>query len=220
MNILFQCKQLKPLGEKTCKELWQTSKVIDVEASKYIWTNGQEVDAVYVLLEGAVYFSEIDESGTETVFYPQYSVNLFGESEIFLDLASYNNYARTISKSKIAVLDKAHFIQQLEANPAYTRWWLIEMTQRVQFIKKLRMATTQNSPEDRVIQSLIEAYQYSREGEEECVFPYTQEIYANILGLSRRVVNRVLNDLESRGYLSLEYGKVVIKESIFELRKR
>jgi len=167
-----------------------------------------------------VYFSEIDKEGIETVFYPQYPVNVFGESEVFLNLASYNNYARTISKSKVAVLDKAHFIQQLELNPAYTRWWLTEMTQRVQFVKKLRMATTQNSPEDRIIQALIEAYQHIREGEQVCEFPYTQEIFANLIGLSRRVVSRVLKDLESRGYLNLEYGKVVIKESIFELRKR
>lgn len=219
MNILFQCKQLKPLGEQACKALWEKSTILEIEASQYIWTKGQDVNSVYVLLEGGVYFSEIDEAGTETVFYPQYPVNVFGESEVFLNLASYNNYARTISKSKIAVLDKAHFIELLDLNPAYTRWWLTEMTQRVQFIKKLRMATTQNSPEDRVIQALIEAYQHSIEGEEMCEFPYTQEILANLLGLSRRVVNRVLNDLEGRGYLSLEYGKVVIKAVILELSK-
>jgi len=220
MNMLFQCKQLKPLGEQVCKELWKKSTIIEIESSTYIWTKGQDVNSIYVLLEGAVYFSEIDKEGTETVFYPQYPVNVFGESEVFLSLSNYNNYARSISKSKIAVLDKALFIHQLELNPAYSRWWLTEMTQRVQFIKKLRMATIQNSPEDRVIQALIEAYQHSRSGEEVCEFAYTQDIFANLLGLSRRVVNRVLNDLESRGYLNLEYGKVVIKESIFELRKR
>ncbi len=181
---------------------------------------GQEVNSIYVLLEGAVYFSDIDEAGTETVFYPQYPVNVFGESEVFLNLKNYNNYSRTISKSKIIVLDKSHFIQQLELNPAYSRWWLTEMTERVQFVKKLRMATTQNSPEDQIIQALIEAYQHIREGEQVCEFPYTQQIFANLIALSRRVVSRVLKDLESRGYLSLEYGKVVIKDSIFELRKR
>lgn len=103
MNMLFQCKQLKPLGEQVCKDLLEKRAIVEVEASKYIWTKGQEVNSIYVLLEGAVYFSEIDEAGTEIVFYPQYPVNVFGESEVFLDLQNYNNYSRTISKSKIAV---------------------------------------------------------------------------------------------------------------------
>ncbi|MEH6448393.1 MAG: Crp/Fnr family transcriptional regulator [Oleispira sp.] len=218
MSILFKCRQLKPLGEEICQNLWQHSTIMDVGAAEYIWQKGSNVKSVFILLEGSVYFSEIDEAGNETVYYPQYPTNLFGESEVFLECNKYNNYARTISKCKIAVLDKSRLIQQIEASPGYLRWWLTEMTGRVQLVKRLRMATTINSPEDRVVKTLITAYEHVGSGEEECSLPYTQDIFANLLGLSRRVVNKVLNNLASQGYIKLEYGKVIVNDSILQLR--
>lgn len=216
MNILYQCVQLKPLGNQFCTELWQQVTILQCDAGEYIWQRDQTVKSVYVLLEGAVYFSEIDKSGNEIVSLPQYSVNLFGASQVFLNSEKYKNYSRALTHSTVAVFNKSHLLEQLESNPAYLKWWLVHMTERAQAVKNLRIATIASSPEDKITQTIAEACKHNDSIKGKHVFPFTQELFANMLGLSRRVVNKTLNNLAKSGYIELKYGKIIVNKPVLK----
>src|SRR5919204_1620845 len=66
--------------------------------------------------------------------------------------------------------------------------------------------------ERRVLRRLVELARLYGNGDHEVVIPLTQEVLAEMAGTSRATVNRVLNEEQERGTLSLQRGKTLIRD--------
>src|ERR671937_195262 len=68
--------------------------------------------------------------------------------------------------------------------------------------------------ERRVLRRLVELARLYGNGDHEVVIPLTQEVLAEMAGTSRATVNRVLNEEQERGTLSLQRGKTVVRDVV------
>ena len=66
--------------------------------------------------------------------------------------------------------------------------------------------------ERRVLRRLVELARLYGNGDHEVVIPLTQEVLAEMAGTSRATVNRVLNEEQERGTLSLQRGKTLVRD--------
>jgi CRP/FNR family transcriptional regulator, cyclic AMP receptor protein len=73
--------------------------------------------------------------------------------------------------------------------------------------------------ERRVLRRLVDLAGLYGTGDHEVVIPLTQEVMAEMAGTSRATVNRVLNEEQQRGTVSLQRGKTVVRE-LDDIRRR
>lgn len=203
-----QCPQLAPLGHEVCSELWKGSEFFDLKAGEYIWQQGQDVTSVFVLLEGTIVFSGIDQEGSETIFFPTYPVTFFGETEVILERDKYDNYSRALSNSKFASFKKQKFSELLQADPSYTYLWLQGMTAKAQGIKHMKAISVRKSPVQRVAGMILFAIEHKDSRTQDSGFVYTQDLLAGLVGLSRKAVNQVLTELSELGLIELSYRRI------------
>lgn len=168
---------------------------------------GEQADSVYVILSGKVKVYLSDESGKEIDLAIQGPGEYFGE--MVLDEGPRSASVMTLEPSTFSTIGKSVLKDFLARNPP------IAMGVIQGLVKRLRAA-------DAIIGNLALLDVYGRvartllslaseeNGKLVITQKLTQQDMANMVGASREMINRIMRDLKSGGYIKTERGKIVI----------
>ena len=179
-----------------------------VAIGEMIFREGTEGHFYYQLVSGSVRWVNINEDGREFIQYIVEPGECFGELTMFEE-TDYAASAIANKESLVLRLQKASFIQLLKENPSIHFSFTTMLAQRLRDRFLFLNEVACHSPEHR-IEALFNVLKKTNKGI--CPKCYmnklTRQQVANMTGLRVETVIRTIRDLENRGILSIERGKV------------
>jgi CRP/FNR family cyclic AMP-dependent transcriptional regulator len=216
-NILKAVPLFSSLNEGQLSLLRPCLQQRSYPRGSFILREGEQTDALYVIVSGRVKVLIPDESGREVILAVLGVNEFFGEMGL-LDGQPSSASVETLEACRMLRLSKAGFTAALQQN------FELAMVIIGNLVKRLRGA-------DRKIESLalVDVYgrvarlllDHAEEVDGSLIVskaPPKQEI-ARMIGASREMVSRVVKDLQVRGYIRAEKRKIFLLDR-FSLSKR
>jgi CRP/FNR family transcriptional regulator, cyclic AMP receptor protein len=199
-----------------------TRDEIDYLASKGIQKNfpknslliseGDESDALYVLLAGRVKIYASDDSGKEIV------INIQGPGEVFGEMAMIGRIPRSasvmsIEPVQVAFLSRTKFEACLLEYPELAVKFLGLLVERVRSLTEMTKSLALNDVYGRIAYTLNKLADYE-EGERTIQIRLTHQDIASMVGSSREMVSRILKDLTVGGYIDSHEKHIVLRKEL------
>jgi CRP/FNR family cyclic AMP-dependent transcriptional regulator len=175
-----------------------------------IVSEGDETDSLYVVLSGRVKIYLADEHGKELILAIKGPGQYFGE--MVLDGEPRSASVMTLEPSQFAILSRADFRAFLVTH-AEVALQLIHNLIRVarglnHSVRNLAMLDVYG----RVARILLDLA-VERDGKLVIPERLTQKDIAARVGASREMINRILRDLTTGGYVSVQDGRITINKA-------
>jgi CRP/FNR family transcriptional regulator, cyclic AMP receptor protein len=194
--------ELRALAERTVTRSYPKQAIIVTE--------GDDSDSLYLILSGRVKVYLADEHGKELILAIKGPGQYFGE--MVLDDQPRSASVITLEPAQFAVLSRADFRAFLLRHPEVALLLiqnLIRLARGLnQNVRNLAMLDVYG----RVARILLEL---AVEQGGKLVIPekMTQKDIASRVGASREMINRILRDLTTGGYVSMEAGRITINKA-------
>ena len=194
--------ELRALAERTVTRSYPKQAIVVNE--------GDESDTLYLIIAGRVKVYLADEHGKEVILAIKGPGQYFGE--MVLDEQPRSASVMTLEPAQFAILGRADFRAFLLAHPEVALQ-LIQNLIRVarglnQNVRNLAMLDVYG----RVARILLELV-VERDGKHVIPEKMTQKDIAARVGASREMINRILRDLTTGGYVSMQDGRIIINKA-------
>jgi CRP/FNR family transcriptional regulator, cyclic AMP receptor protein len=211
MTDLRSIPLFEGVGEAELHALAQCTVTRSYPKQAIIVSEGDDTDSLYLILAGRVKVYLSDEAGKELILAIKGPGQYFGE--MVLDSQPRSASVMTLEPSQFAILSRADFKAFLLRH-AEVALQLIENLIRVargltHNVRSLAMLDVYG----RVARILLELA--VDQGGGKLVIPekLTQKDIAARVGASREMINRILRDLTTGGYVTLEGGRITINKA-------
>jgi CRP/FNR family cyclic AMP-dependent transcriptional regulator len=177
-----------------------------------ILTQGEMSDNLYVVLSGRLKVYMGNSEGREVV------LNFLGPGEAFGELSLLDSEPRSASvmaveTSRLALLPRRHFLDCVFANPAIAIALLQTLAGRVRGLVDRVGNLALLDVYGRVANMLISQAKEDENGRLVTDVLTHQEL-ASMVGASREMITRILNDLKRGGYIAIENRRIVVQGNL------
>jgi len=167
---------------------------------------------LYIVLSGRLKVFMSNEDGREVLLDFLQEGDTFGELSLF-DEQPRSATVMTVEDCKIGLFPRTYLFQCLQRNPDIA----IELLKTV--IKRMRSTTEQVSSlalldvYGRIAKVLTNTVKTQPDGKE-TTDPLTHQELSTMVGASREMVTRILNDLKRGGYIAIENHRIELKKRL------
>lgn len=172
---------------------------------------GDKSDQFYILLAGKLKVFLADDDGKEIVVDMLSPRQYFGE--MALDGESRSASVMTVEASKLAVIQREDFKRFLAKNPDAALALIVTLIRRARNLTRTIGNLALLDVYGRVARLLIDNAS-DESGKLVVTEKMSQQEIAQRIGSSREMVSRILSDLKEGGYLSIDGGRIVIKQNL------
>ena len=172
---------------------------------------GDKSDQFYILLSGKLKVFLADDDGKEIVVDMLSPKQYFGE--MALDGESRSASVMTVEASKLAVIQREDFKRFLAENPDAALALIVTLIRRARNLTRTIGNLALLDVYGRVARLLIDNAS-DESGKLVVTEKMSQQEIAQRIGSSREMVSRILGDLKEGGYLSIDGGRIVIKQNL------
>ncbi len=172
-----------------------------------IVSEGDRTDSLFVILEGRVKVYVSDDHGHEVVLATQGAGEYFGE--LVLDEGPRSASVMTLEPSRFLVVPQKDFHDFVISNPAFAFSLIEKLISRVRALTESVKNLALMDVYGRVARLLLELAE-ERDGVLVIGERLTQQDIASRIGASREMVSRILRDLATGGYISLQRSSILI----------
>ena len=173
---------------------------------------GDDANALFVVLEGQVKVFLSNEEGKEIIINMQGPGEYFGELAL-LDSSQRSASVMTTEKSKLAFLSKADFQRVLAEHSDIALNLIKALTGRVRVLSENVKNLALLDVYGRVAKTLL-GLATDHDGQLIVEKRLTQQDIANHVGASREMVARIMKDLVQGGYITVTREQIRINEKL------
>ncbi|MFK7893858.1 MAG: Crp/Fnr family transcriptional regulator [Granulosicoccus sp.] len=198
-EILRTIDLFEKIDEESIDALCQSARLLSFRKNAVLMSEGESGEAFYIVKSGAVRIFVSDEEGNEIILNDLGAGDYFGEVSL-LDGEPRTASAMAVQRTQVLAVPKHAFVACVQRNPHIAFVIIRTMTMR------LRRATA-------AIRSLALENVYKRlagkladlaaleDGHTVLPRKYSNQELATMIGASREMVGRILNDLVAGGYM-------------------
>ena len=173
---------------------------------------GDEANSLYIILSGKVKVFLSNADGKEIIINTQGAGEHFGELAL-LDNAPRSASVMTTEKSSIGTISKIDFVTLLTRHPELAVKLIRELTQWVRLLSDNVKTLALMDVYGRVAKTLL-AMAESEDGHLVIDNRPTQQDIADRIGASREMVARIMKNLVTGNYISIDGKRLVINEKL------
>lgn len=172
---------------------------------------GDNTDSLYIIVQGKVDVFLHNDKGKEII------INTLGESETFGELAPLGGIPRqasiiTTEDSIFGIISRQVFVDTLLAKPTISMRIIDLLISRIQDLTEEVSSLALEDVYNRVVRVL---YKHAAEvGEKLITEKLTQQDIASRVGATREMVHRILKELKTGGYISIEGKHITIEKKL------
>ena len=171
---------------------------------------GDPTDALYILVSGSMKVYNCDNEGREVI------IAILGPGEFFGEMGLIDGAPRSANvvareHCELVVISKDAFRRCLQENFEVTWQMMKSLVRRLRDADKKIESLALLDVYGRVAKLLLE-HSESHNGRRVVVRKLPKQDIAKMVGASREMVSRVMKDLESRGYIEVDEGAIVLLE--------
>lgn len=211
-KLLLQCPVLSGLPEEGINDAVQIARTRHFDEKALICNKGDKHSSLMVIAKGAVRVNSISTKGKEVTLMIFDAGGWFGDN-VFSPGMPRIFGATAHSDVTLLELQGDKFRQLLAKYPQSYPVILDLLSRRLWSAISVIEDDAIRGIEERIGRRLLllATYQTNRAiSAEPCVVRVTREHIANMMGLTRQSVHKVLKKMESEGILSLSYGSITI----------
>jgi len=177
-----------------------------------IINEGDDANSFFIIIKGAVKIFLGNKEGKEIIINAQGPGDHFGELAL-LDGAPRSASVITTEKSTIGIISKEDFHHVLAKNTDLTLNLIRELTRRVRLLSDNVRTLALMDVYGRVAKILLGMAQ-EEDGKLVINNRPTQQDIANHIGASREMVARILKDLSTGNYITIDGKRLTINEKL------
>ena len=198
------------LQEEDVRALADKAVVRNFPKNTIVVNQGDLTDSLYVILAGKVKVYLGDESGKELILDIKGPGQYFGE--MVLDEGPRSASVITMEPSQFAVISRADSRNFLLKHPKIALHVITNLIRTARGLNENVKSLAMLDVYGRVARMLLEL---AVEEDGHLVIPgkLTQKDMANRVGASREMINRILRDLSTGGYIKVESGRITIQKA-------
>ncbi len=173
---------------------------------------GDETDSLFIIESGKVKIYLSNEDGKEII------LNILSAGDYFGEIALLDNRPRSASvmslqHSRLWLISKKEFEACLFRYPEITLLLLKDMSSRLRFLTENVKSLALMDVYGRVARTLL-SLATEKEGRLVIEQKLTQQDIASMVGASREMVSRILKELVTGGYISVNRSIITINEEL------
>ena len=212
MSMLENVPLFSGLSRDTLREIEQHGHIKVYRKNTVIINQGDETDSLYVILSGRVKVFVSADDGREVVLNHQ------GTGEYFGDLALIDRHPRvasviTMESSSFMIISREDFMRCLSANPEIALNLIRPLTSRIRTLAQNVSSLALLDVYGRVARTLLQMATKQPDGVL-VTDKLTQQDIADRVGASRAMVSRILKDLKTGGYISIDKKRITIHQKL------
>ncbi len=209
LNQVYMFSELAPADTDVLTEHCTTRSF---PAHSILINEGDQTDSLYVIMDGEVKVYASDESGKEVI------LNILGPGKYFGELALVDDAPRsasvmTLAPTRVMIISKSNFKKCLAENPDMSFNLIRSLTKQVRSLTDSVKSLALMDVYGRVAHTLLELSK-EKDGKQVIEQKLTHQDIANMVGASREMVSRILKDLSTGGYISVDKKSITIKEKL------
>ncbi|QJR09078.1 cAMP-activated global transcriptional regulator CRP [Usitatibacter rugosus] len=170
-------------------------------------SEGENTDALYIIVEGKARAYVGDASGREVVLSIMGPGEYFGE--IAFDEGPRSASVITLETCKMLVVPRAEFAEFIKTNPAFAMSFIRKLIHQVRVLTENVRSLALMDAYGRVARLLLDSA-VTNDGVQYIPERLTQAEIASRVGCSREMVSRIFKDLVQGNYISVETDRIVI----------
>jgi len=179
--------------------------------STVVVSEGDRTDTLHIIVSGRVKIYVSDEKGKEIV------LNFAGPGEYFGELALVDGpraaSVMTLEPTRFLVVPKEDFRDFVANSPEFSLHLIRKLIRRVRVLTNDIKSLALMDVYGRVARMLLDLA-VERDGALVIEERPTQQEMANRVGASREMVNKILGDLASGGYIAVERDRITIARAL------
>jgi len=208
-------EQLKPpflgLSEQDLGALAQRAVTRAYPKGAVIINEGDETDSLYIVLSGKVKVFVANEDGREVILDTHGPGEYFGE--MVLDEGPRSASVITLEPSRFQIVPKSEIQALLRSHPEFAAHLVNKLIYRIRVLTEHVKSLALQNVYGRFAK-LVQDLAVEQDGMRVIPDKPSQQEMANRIGASREMVNRILKDLTTGGYLVVEERRIVIRKPL------
>lgn len=180
------------------------------EKGEFVLREGEQADSMYVVVTGTVKVFSVDpdDESREVILKTLGPGEFFGELPMF-DHETRSASVATLERCHLQVLSYRAFERAIASSPDIAHKVLLTLSKRLRDADRKIGDLALLDISSRVARTLLELAIMSN-GQRVVGEPFTQKNLASMIGASREMVNRTLQDLQENGFISIQRGSITI----------
>ncbi|HEC66078.1 MAG TPA: Crp/Fnr family transcriptional regulator [bacterium] len=176
-------------------------------------------DSVFLIKEGTIRIYKVNREGKVTILESLSDGDMFGDLSLELcDHCTYGTYAEAGRPLTLFIIKKEDFLKFIKDTPDVSIKLITELGHRLRMSNEKIVDLSSSSTEKKILNELIR-YSKSSGGEMKEMYnipdKLTHQNIADMIGLTRETVTKVLNNLKKQGIISYKNKRISInKENI------
>ena len=201
---------LTQLDARELRALSEQGVIKSFPKNTIIVNEGDETASFYIIVAGRVKVFLSDVTGKEIVLATQGPGDYFGE--MVLDGGPRSASVMTLEPSRFAVIPKDRFREFLLSHPAFSTHLIERLIRRTRALTENVKSLALMDVYGRVARMLLEIA-VPHDGELIVEEKLTQQDIADRVGASREMISRILKDLATGGYISIDKKRITIHKT-------
>jgi len=212
-DVLARAGLFQGVGPEAISALTAAMEYVDVPRGAAVFSEGEQGDSVYIVVDGKVKLSRRAPDGRENMIAVMGPSDMFGELSVF-DPGPRTATATAVTAARLALLRQADLRSWMSTRPELAEQLLRVVARRLRRTNDALADLIFTDVPGRVAKNLLLMAQRfgsrDADGVLRVTHDLTQEELAQLVGASRETVNKALADFAGRGWLRLEGKSVVI----------
>jgi CRP/FNR family cyclic AMP-dependent transcriptional regulator len=213
ISAIKQIDIFQGLTEEEYDAICSLSKTKVVKKNTLVFSKGDENHSIYILIEGSVDVFILTESGKELILSTLTDGDYFGELSL-LDGDPISANIMAITDCVLIGIHKDDFFQIMKRNPALMSNVISHLCSKVRELTEKVEGFALMDVYQRFSLLLMELSDLGENGERVVNRTLTHKNIALHIGSSREMVSRIIKDLESGEYISVDNKVITIKKKL------
>ena len=212
VEILKQVPLFQNLTDEELEKIAQITTMKEYPKHSTIFLEAQPRTMVYFIESGVIKVTKVDNQGNEQVISILQKGDMFPHVGFFDD-SPYPGTAQTIKNSKLLAISIKDFDRLLDSNPQIAKSVMKIMAVKILQLQRRLQEVISGDVYHKVVMSLIRLVEEYGVTKDKGIFislPLTHQDFANMLGMSRESVNRVLNQLKKEELIDVSRKGIAI----------
>ena len=205
------------LDDDARRAVWAHMRRRRFARGEVIFHEGDPADALHLIVKGRVSIRTSTPRGDQAI------LRVLGPDEVVGEFALISPGPRAatvtaLEPTETMMLDRESFAELRKQRPSVDDFLLIASVAEVRRLSAALLEALYLPVEQRVLRRVLELGELYRDGGTICV-PLSQDEIAQLAGVTRQTVNKVLAKAQQDGALRVERGRVEITD-LDEIRRR
>jgi len=200
------------MSEAQVETLKERSRIRVFAPNTIVVSEGDEGSSLFVVQSGSLKAFLTDVGGREVTLSLLDPGDYFGELAL-LDESPRSASVMAVTRSELLQIPRSAFLALIDAHPACMQIVVHNLVGRIrqltENVRDLALVDVFGR-----ISRVFEKMAVEKEGLTIIDRRLTQQDLANMVGASREMVNRILRDLVSGGYVELEQQRIVLRKKL------